>query len=208
MIKALLPVLVVVLVARVTSAQMWHEYNDGGGEAGGLISTAQWTVGSGPLTSIIGANGGQDADLFAIYIPNPALFSATLTATWSSQLWLFAPNGHGLAYTVGSPTPTLTGQFVPGPGLYFIGESRDPYIAEGLGGAIWDTSGPFGVERAPDGPGAPGPLVGWSGHTTLPFEYYTISLQGAEYAPEPASLVLLSLGAAVLLWRRGGGVAS
>ncbi|HOW19549.1 MAG TPA: PEP-CTERM sorting domain-containing protein, partial [Phycisphaerae bacterium] len=196
--------LCVALAARAASAQTWHEYNDGGGEAGELISTAQWTVGGGTLTAIVGYDGGQDADLFAIYIANPSTFSATLTSSMSTQLWMFDSNGNGLAHTHSGAIPTLTGQFLPGPGLYYIGQSRDGWAANGPGGAIWAYL-PAGVEKPPDGPGAPGPLTGWSGATHHAFEAYQINLQGAAYAPEPASLTLLGTGAALVLRRRRGG---
>jgi hypothetical protein len=200
---ALASTLILLLATPAALGQIWDEYLDGGGEAGELVATAQWTVGSGPLTAIIGADGGQDADLFAIFIPDPSAFSATLAANFSTQLWLFAPSGNGRAYMVdGSPT-TLTGQFLPGPGLYYIAESRNGYLANSPGGLIW-SGGPTGIERAPDGPGAPGPLTGWTGVTHHAFENYTINLQGAEYAPEPTTLTLLALGATMLLRRRRG----
>ncbi len=203
--KALACLLVVALVARVTSAQTWHEYNDGGGEAGGLIATAQWTVGGSPLTTILGGDPGQDADLFAIYIPNPALFSAMLTATWFQPALAVRAERQRPSLHCRSAQADVDRAVRARPRHVLHGRVPRPLHRRGPRGAIWNTSGPFSVERAPDGPGAPGPLVGWSGHTTFPFEQYTISFQGAEYAPAPASLVLLSLGAAVLLRRRGDG---
>lgn len=192
--------LLLAVLSQPARAGTWHEYTDGGGEAGQFIGDAQVPVGVGPLTQIIAADGGDDADLFRISIPNPAAFSATLSAGFTSQLWLFDAGGLGVAYTVDEATPTLTGALLTGPGVYFIGSSRDDYHAQSAGGLIWNTSPPG--ERAPDGPGAAGPLTAWTGITHSAFEYSTIDLTGAFFVPEPGALLLLASSCVVLFWRR------
>src|ERR1043165_9303876 len=89
----------------------------------------------------------------------------------------------------------ITGAFVPGPGDYLLavsGYNSDPLNAAGA--LIWNNS-PFAVERAPDGPGAPGPVASWAHDSFAPDGHYQIDLSGAEYcqAPAPASLALLGL---------------
>lgn len=182
-------------------ASLWHEYNDGGAEAGQYIWDAQVPIGSGTLTQIAGYDGGQDADLFRIYIPNASLFSVTLSAIYTSQIWLFDSTGVGVAYTTGEPTPTITGALLPGAGIYYVGSSRNGWTAQSTGGAIWLGAPPG--ERAPDGPGAGSALSVWAGTTSAVFEEYTLNLQGAEFAviPEPSTLLLMALGASALMMK-------
>ena len=81
---------------------------------------------------------------------------------------------------------------------YYIAISRynrDPRNAANA--FIWNNS-PFGRQRTPDGPGAPGPVDNWFG-TTAAAGAYTIFLQGACFVPEPASMVALGAGLAGLL---------
>lgn len=200
-------------VATAAQAQVWVEIPDA--PAAAVPTPApQLTVGLGALTSIVGgpnaAPGTADTvDTFCIYIPDPAAFSATTVggATWDTQLFLFsyAPSGMGVTFNDDSTglQSTLTGAFLPGPGMYAIAISRydcDPLNAAGA--EIWLDS-PFGVERAPDGPGAPGPVAGWSAGTDI--ASYTIFLTGAFYCeqvPAPGSIALLGLGGLLAARRR------
>jgi len=65
-------------------AALWTE----SGDAGELLSTAQVVLGSGPLDIIYGAYGGEDADMYQIYISDAAGFSAYAFAA-DPQLFLF-----------------------------------------------------------------------------------------------------------------------
>ncbi|MCO5297418.1 MAG: PEP-CTERM sorting domain-containing protein [Fimbriimonadaceae bacterium] len=186
--------------------QVWVEV----GDAPELLP-GQLTLGSGPLTTIRGSfDATTNADVYCITITDPGAFSASTVGgtTLDTQLFLFNSSGFGVTFDDDDPAGTglqskITGAFVPGPGTYFLGISRWDYDANSAGGEIWlDT--PYGVERAPDGPGAGGPLSSWAGTGTTAGDY-SIALTGAGYhapVPEPASMLALGLGAAAMLRRR------
>jgi len=153
----------------VVAAQAWDEV----GDAGELPGSAQVPTGPGPLTVITGliaANG--DADMYLIEITDPACFVATTCNAATSidtQLWLFDENGMGVTFDDDDPTgcglqSRITGNACPFPaGCYLLAIStynNDALNSAGL--KIWANS-PFGVERCPDGPGAPGPIASWDG---------------------------------------------
>lgn len=201
-----LTMLALLAAAASAHAQTWFEAGDAP-EA--LPGVHQVTMGLGPLTSITGAmDPGDSCDAYAIHIASPSLFSATLVggAAWDTQLWLFTPAGMGVAFNDDSASTlqsTLSGAFVVMPGTYVLAVSRYDYDASSPAGPMWMDS-PFGTERAPDGPGAPGPVVAWSGSAPAAYAPYTITLTGATYAviPTPGSLALLGLGGALLVRRR------
>ena len=143
------------------------------------------TMGNGPLTLIYGTLDSADVDVYRIQVTNPASFSATLIggAGFDTQLFLFGPGGLGVVHDDDEPPgdllqSTITGAFLPGPGIYSLAISefdRDP--VNPLASLIWLDS-PADVERVPDGPGAPGPLTGWSGAATGRSREYWIQLTG------------------------------
>ncbi len=192
--KKVLAVSVLLAVAAVATANTWVEQ----GDAPELLP-GQQTVGSAPLDMITGVLGASDTDLYCIRIVDEALFSATTTgySTLDTQLWLFDENGNGVTFNDDNPAgglqSALSSTFVTYNGLYYIGISQ--YNRDALnpaGALIWNSS-PFNVERAPDGPGAPGPLASWV-NTTSTTGAYGIALTGADFCvPEPASFVLLAL---------------
>lgn len=111
------------------------------GDAGDLPGTAQVPIGSGPLTKIKGKlTGSYDADMYKIYIVDPASFSAYATGDSDTQLFLFDESGMGIyadddggsgldAYLPSGNTysPTSTG-------TYYLGISfwnRDPESPDG-----------------------------------------------------------------------------
>jgi hypothetical protein len=77
----------------------WDETINGGGDAGELPETAQST-GSGALTAIRGEMEADGVDMYAIYISDPSVFSATLRcgALFDTQLFLFDANGRGVVH--------------------------------------------------------------------------------------------------------------
>ena len=164
----------------------WDEFANGGGDAGDLPETAQST-GSGVLTAIHGDLEANGVDMYAIYIPDPALFSASLRcgASFDTQLWLFDANGRGVVHnddTFGLLSYIDNSTFcIPAPGVYYLAISRynrDPVGCDG--GLIWNNS-PFGAIRCPDGPEAGSRVGSWSGSTGAGGSYI-ITLQGAEGA--------------------------
>jgi hypothetical protein len=175
-----------VLAAVPAAAQTWNEI----GDAGDLPASAQLPQGTGTFNQINGTLlSGGDADMYCIHIPNPGVFVATTCGgtTADTQLWLFDPTGLGVTHDDDDPggcglQSSITGAFVPGPGDYLLAVSQynwDPYDA--AGNLIWQNT-PFNFERAPDGPGAPGPVASWgtSGFATGP---YSIIMTGVHFCP-------------------------
>ncbi len=181
--------LMTVLVLAVSAAlgQTWTE----DGDAPALLP-AQITVGPGTLTTISGTlTSGSDVDLYAIQIDNPAAFSAQTCGLTSidSCLYLFDENGNGVSMSEDGcgVASWITSQFVTVPGRYYLAMTAWDYDPLNSGGLeIWNDT-PWGTERAPDGPGAPGPLAGWGG-SAGGSGAYSIALTGAsfaEYGPPP-----------------------
>ncbi len=171
----------VALLGGVANAQTWTE----SGDAPDLLP-GQETQGSGALTQINGVHDANDADLFKITITDAGSFSATTVggASFDTQLFLFDENGMGVTHDDDDPNggglqSTITGTFVPGPGVYYLAISAYNMDPQSSGGAIWANS-PFNVERQPDGPGAGSPLSSWvaGGATT---GNYSIFLTGAGF---------------------------
>ena len=195
---------VVLACSGLAYGQVWNEV----GDAGELPGTAQTPIGSGALTTIFGERG-PGADMFLIRIVDAVNFEAR---TWpgsngDTQLFLFDLAGNGVTHNDDdSPNGLLsriTGQFLSGPGDYYLAISSYNYDPENAAGQlIWNNT-PFGVERQPDGPGAPGPVAMWSGTGTTP-NLYQIDLRGVEYVPAPGAAVLLGLGGLMATRRRRG----
>lgn len=182
--------LVAALAATPAAAGTWTEVGDAGGLPGAHqvpTGTDPFTAISGTLTNVVTTN----ADMYCIRIPDPTAFVATTTGgtTLDTQLWLFYTNGNGITFNDDNPQGGLqsriTGMFVPGPGEYLLAVSAG-YTCDAVNASnleIWLDS-PFNVERAPDGPGAPGPVTGWIGTATA--GSYTIALTGVLFCQSTA----------------------
>ncbi len=203
--RIFLGVAAVLACSGLASGQVWDEIGDAPD-----LPPGQITVGVGSLDTISGSLiPGVDVDMYCISILDVDAFSATTVggASWDTQMWLFDVDGLGVSFKdddVGSLQSTLTGTFVTDPGIYFLAVSRYSNDALDIGGSeIWLDS-PFTTERAPDGPGAPGPIAGWDGAATGTAGFYHIFLTGAGYhvVPAPASLALIGLGGLVAMRRR------
>lgn len=199
------------------------------GDAGSTIAGAQ-LINDGttadPVTSITGSIGGSgDADVYGIFISNPAAFSATTVGTAGSlgdtQLFLFNSAGLGVvtnddaaAGGLRSDIPAANG-FVTTPGLYYLAIStfnNDPLSASGF---IFPNS--FSGVNGPTGPGGGSPLTGFDGSSTGTGTY-TINLTGAFHVtpagpgpdpvpgvPEPTGMALFgfaTVAAGYVAWRR------
>jgi hypothetical protein len=185
--------------------QIWNEV----GDAGDVPATAQLCLGSGPLSVINGSWMSQaDVDMYLIHIADAQAFRATtigLTGN-DTQLFLFFTNGMGVTFdddSKGDLQSTLTNQFIPAAGDYYIAVSNYDVDAADSGGLeIWNDT-PFEEERQPDGPGANNPIHHWVGGSSEVPDTYGITLFGCEYVvPEPSSFVALAGAAFFLLHRR------
>ncbi len=182
----------VLVTASGARAQVWTET----GDAGDLIATAQATVGTGPITTINGdLSSPADVDVYCVQIPvvPPAglpLVQLQCAVTQGPNVWLFDATGNGVfsgatcsagAKTILAPNVSLA------PGTYYIAVSYYGVDPQAGAGAIW-LSGPPS-QRAPDGPGAAGPLTGWAGTPVVTgINPYQIRLSFTSYcgAPTPA----------------------
>lgn len=186
-LRAAACVFALLLASSSAEAATWTEI----GDAGNLPSGAQSTAGTGALTSIQGhLDNNLDQDMYCIRVTDPVNFRAFLNcvAISDNDLWLFDAAGLGVAHNdacsggqtnVGAPLVTTAG-------LYYLAVS--PSGDDALNGAspIWNP--PFvSGQRSPDGPGAPGPISGWSNAGVVSnFNNYTIQLTGAAFC-DPAT---------------------
>lgn len=151
------------------------------------VLPGQATTGTGTMAGIRGTLTAADVDLYCIMITDPSTFRASTGsggATFDTQLFLFDSTGRGVTMDDDDPgggvQSTITGAFVTSPGTYYIAISQyniDPVDANSA--LIWANT-PFGVERAPDGPGAANPLSSWSG-TAGSGGNYRIAITGATW---------------------------
>lgn len=172
--------LALALLSSPAAAVDWVE----SGDAGDLPGSFQTTIGVGLLNTISGTiDDTSDRDLFCVRINDPSQFMASLLCASPAglDLWMFSTSGLGITHDDGcvASATRLTGAFKPGPGSYLLGVSAEGAVARNAASqAIW-AAGPIGGERAPDGPGAPGPIVTWALQSGVPlFTPYTLQLTG------------------------------
>lgn len=100
--RALASVAIALLVGTSADAQVWNEV----GDAPDAIPAHQSTVGSGPLTNIVGeTEAGNLVDVYSIFITDPGsfyatteetLFNQTGSASYDTRLFLFDLEGNPL----------------------------------------------------------------------------------------------------------------
>jgi hypothetical protein len=169
------------VAAGPTLAQTWTET----GDAGDAVASAQSTTGAGALTQITGSlQFNSDVDLFCVEVSDPQTFSASLQCVMAADpsIWIFAPSGLGLAH---NDVCMFSGKTIPpgfvGSGTCYVAVTQAGRQAYSAGGAMWQTF-LFTGARAPDGPGAGGTLLSWSGGGPLPgVTPYILNLTGASY---------------------------
>jgi hypothetical protein len=196
------------------------------GDAGDGTATALVSVGSSPLTSILGdladLIGGDafDVDLFQILIVDPVGFSAsTVNAPGFTvndpQLFLFDAAGVGVFMNDDDPSGLNGAQSALGPlpggflaGLYFLGIGWwDNEPLDSLANYVFDPGAPINALVTAT---SAEPLAGWDRNVLSRPDLetaYEIGLTGtAPAVPEPGTLMLLSGGVAgFLLTRRALG---
>jgi len=146
------------------------------------------------LVGITGSLNMTQAHVFLIGV-TAADFGASTVDTpgtlFDTMLALFDADGNGVYFdddaekggTFRSRLPVGHPLGPQADGCYYLaitGFARHP---SGDGGLIWNPT-PFNVVRAPDGPGAPGPLTGFTG--SHGGGSYTIQLTGADCSCAPA----------------------
>ncbi len=163
----------------------WDETENGGGDAGDTIETAQSTAGT--FEAIRGTIGGaNDVDIYAITITDPSSFSATTVGgtTIDTALWLFDADGKGVLFNDDEPDGDSFQSRIDNrnfvitqPGTYYLAVSVYVRRAVGCDGdLIWQAT-PARSIRTPDGPEANSRHNGWSG-TSSSTGIYRIFLTG------------------------------
>jgi hypothetical protein len=207
--------LMLALTVFATASSIWNEGDNGEGNAGGKPNSANITVGIGSLTDIIGKLGdvSTGADMYEIYISDPAIFSATSTGNTGNPvvdpaLYLFNASGDGLFGNDNISGTDLQAQIPAGTldalsaGLYYIliapsGNLPEDKNGNSIFGSITGTTGVV------TGSGAVIKSYGGTPNPDDSGKGYDIQLTGAEFAetPEPSTLAFTVLGIGLLAWR-------
>jgi hypothetical protein len=201
-LRAAACVLTLLIASSPAAAATWTEV----GDAGNLPSSAQSTAGTGALTQIQGhLDNNLDQDVYCIRIPDAQNFSAQIICTSfaDNDVWLFNAAANGVALNDACAfSQTIVGTpLVPSAGLYYLAVS--PSGDDAMNGTlpIWNPPSASG-QRAPDGPGAPGPISGWSNAGTVSNNNnYTILINGGEFCDPATAVFPLSWGRVKTFYR-------
>ena len=195
-----------VFLAGYVSAQNFNEI----GDAGETIAAAQATgIQGSSLTSITGAlASASDADLFFVFLSNPASFSATTLglSLVDTQLFLFTLSGAAVytndddpgGLSVNSTLPAGNANGPSSAGVYILGISAAGYSPADLVNRLLFADGLPTDVRGPAGGGV-GPLDHFSNDGATESGSYIINLANVAAAvPEPSTYTLFLLAAAGL----------
>lgn len=160
---------------------LWNERWAPRSDAGLLPETAIIPDGTGPLQTILTAEGVDGRDMFKIRICDPASFLVTATPTRDTggtsqvRMFLFDEQGRGVVArnnTIASTTTSLTLPSGYSAGIYYLawanncagafpGSQNTAYDEQNR--LIWDfsASASWNVMLAPNGPGATGSVFAW-----------------------------------------------
>ena len=180
-------------------AQVWNEQ----GDAGDLPGTAQTTIGNGGLTTINGQLANpSDVDMYCLNLDfvGASVVCLQCVVIQGPDVWFFDAAGNGIAATTtcqsGCKQMILT---VP-TGTYYVAVSYDGMLPQSPNGPIWNFSNQ--PQRAPDGPGAPGPVVAWAGSPSVqPLNPYQLQLQNFSYCASPVPVQDSSWGRLKAIYR-------
>jgi hypothetical protein len=209
---ALLTATALTMTAGNVHAATYVEVGDSG-ETLGTVSIANTQPFGTALTAITGVLTANNADLFQIYISDPATFSANTFFTnagvnnFNTELFLFTSTGLGVYAnddTNGSQSELPAGDALSPTtaGLYYIAVSGTGYAPTSADGLIFPTpdgsSVPFDAILGATGVGGAKVLSGWTGNSGSNIGAYKINLTGATFVPEPTVSVLLP--SMIALW--------
>lgn len=170
---------------RRAEAQVWNEV----GDAGDLPGTAQATVGNGGLNTINGNLASPfDVDMYCLNLNfvGASVVCLQCVVTQGPDVWFFDAAGNGVAATTTCQAGCKQMILNVPPGNYFVAVSYDGMLPFSPNGPIWNpTNLP---QHPPDGPGAPGPVVAWSGNPLVqPNNPYQLQLQNFSYCAAPTA---------------------
>jgi hypothetical protein len=201
------------------------------GDTGDVPFSAQETP-FDPLDPVLSEIYGSfetnlDIDMYLIYISDPSTFSATVTTSGDTQLFLFNVLGFGIASNDDQGLVSFGAAALPAgnplltalvPDYYYLavgGFNHEPVSDPGNPTAEFIFGQSATAVNGPTGAGGGSPIIGWSvapGNGAGPYNY-TIALTGAEGATCPTcnqvpdsgttlSLLGLSLGGLFLGTRK------